>query len=198
MTAEFHKNTSTFYAPSAAIWRDWLAEHHVTSNSVFLIIYKKDSGIASVNYSDALDEALCFGWIDSKINKRDKQSFYQYFAKRNPKSNWSKVNKQRIEQLERQGKLQPAGIEAIEQAKRTGTWDALNEVDQAVIPDDMLVMMQDYPDCRENFERFAFSIRRATLEWILNAKTPVTRESRIRTTVEKAAANTKPPIFGNT
>ena len=93
---------------------------------------------------------------------------------------------------------QPAGIEAIEQAKRTGTWDALNEVDQAVIPDDMLVMMQDYPDCRENFERFAFSIRRATLEWILNAKTPVTRESRIRTTVEKAAANTKPPIFGNT
>jgi uncharacterized protein YdeI (YjbR/CyaY-like superfamily) len=198
VTAEFHKSTPTFYAPSAAIWRDWLAEHHATSNSVFLIIYKKDSGVASVNYSEALDEALCFGWIDSKINKRDQQSFYQYFAKRNPKSNWSKINKQRIEQLERQGKLQPAGIEVIEQAKRTGTWDALNEVDQAVIPDDMLVMMQDYPDSRENFDRFAFSIRRATLEWILNAKTPVTRENRIRTTVEKAAANAKPPIFGNT
>ncbi len=198
MLEDTYKNSPTFYAPSAYAWREWLLQNHAQSNSVFLIIYKKDSGVPSVNYSDALDEALCFGWIDSKINKRDQDSFYQYFAKRNPKSNWSQVNKNRIAKLEADGKLQASAIEAIELAKKSGTWDALNAVDQAIIPEDMLAVMQAYPRAKENFERFAYSIRRGTLEWIFNAKRAETRLQRIRETVERAANNEKPAIFGNT
>ncbi len=198
MLEDYYKNCPTFYAPSAIAWREWLMQNHADTPSVFLIIFKKDSGIPSVNYSDALDEALCFGWIDSKINKRDQQSFYQYFAKRNPKSNWSQVNKTRIANLENQGKLHPSGLESIELAKKNGTWEALNEVDQAIIPEDMLVVMQAYPNSKRNFDSFAYSIRRGTLEWIFNAKRPETRLQRITETVVRAANNEKPSIFRNT
>ena len=94
---ELKNNIKTFYAKSQKEWRSWLVKNHIQEKSVWLIIYKKNSGTPSVNYDEAVDEALCFGWIDSKPNKRDEQSYYQFFSKRNAKSNWSVVNKKKVE-----------------------------------------------------------------------------------------------------
>lgn len=110
-----------YYAKDRKTWRNWLQKNHATAVSVWLIIYKKESGTPSVYYEEAVEEALCFGWIDSKPNKRDTDSFLQFFAKRKEKSNWSALNKKRIATLEAKGLLQPAGIAMIELAKKTGT-----------------------------------------------------------------------------
>jgi uncharacterized protein YdeI (YjbR/CyaY-like superfamily) len=186
---ETHKGIPTFHAQDRQAWRDWLAQNHKTAQSVWLIIYKKDSGVPSVYYPEAVDEALCFGWIDSKPNRRDEQSFYQYFSVRNPKSNWSRVNKEKIERLLASGLMAPAGLEMIELAKKTGTWTALDEVENLVIPVDLAEAFARYPGSRKNFEAFPPSTRRGILEWIFNAKRPATRAKRIEETASLAEQN---------
>jgi uncharacterized protein YdeI (YjbR/CyaY-like superfamily) len=99
-----------------------------------LIIYKKNASIPSVYYPEAVDQALCYGWVDSKPNKRDDESYYQFFAKRNPKSKWSLVNKNKVARLTKLGLMEKAGLEMVVVAKQSGTWDALNEVDQILVP----------------------------------------------------------------
>jgi len=126
---EIKDGIQTFYAKSRKAWREWLEQNHNTEKSVWLIIYKKETKIPSVYYPEAVDEALCFGWIDSKPNKRDDQSYYQFFAKRNPKSNWSKVNKEKVSMLMEKDLMKPAGLEMIKLAKSNGKWDALNSVE---------------------------------------------------------------------
>ncbi len=118
---ELYNGIQAFHAKSRQEWRDWLAKNHQTKKSVWLIIYKKASNMPSVYYPEAVDEALCFGWIDSKANKRDENSYYQFFAKRNPKSNWSKVNKAKVAKLIDQGLMQQAGAEMIAIAQQNGT-----------------------------------------------------------------------------
>ncbi|MEL7160471.1 MAG: hypothetical protein AAFN92_06920, partial [Bacteroidota bacterium] len=127
----------TYQASSAADWRRYLAENHDQLANTWLILYKKDSGVPSLTYEEARDEALCYGWIDSKPNKRDADSYYLFFARRKPKSNWSRVNKERIAALEAAGKLAAPGQEMIAEAKRRGTWDALNEVEDLIVPSDL-------------------------------------------------------------
>lgn len=131
------KYENTFYAENADSWRQWLAEHHDSEASVWLIIYKKDSGVPSVYYPEAVDEALCFGWVDSKPNSRDDNSYYQFFAPRNPRSNWSKVNKEKVSRLIKGGRMAPSGYVVIEEAKKNGAWNALDEVDNLVVPEDL-------------------------------------------------------------
>jgi uncharacterized protein YdeI (YjbR/CyaY-like superfamily) len=138
-----------------------------------------------------VDEALCFGWIDSKPNKRDGDSYYQFFTKRNPKSNWSKVNKAKVANLIKEGLMQPAGLELIENAKQNGTWDALEEVDKLTLPNDLLERFATNKMARQNWEQFPRSSRRGILEWIMNAKKPETRQKRIEETVALAAKNIK-------
>ncbi|WP_336790307.1 YdeI/OmpD-associated family protein [Paenibacillus sp. MMO-177] len=176
-------------AATRAEWRAWLEANHASASSVWLIIYKKDSGVPSVYYDEAVDEALCFGWVDSKPNKRDDNSYYQFFAKRNPKSNWSKVNKGKIENLLQLGLMAPAGLAAIEAAKNNGTWDALNEVENMVIPDDLQHALEANTLAKSNFEKFPRSSKRMILEWILNAKRKETRQKRIEETVSLAEVN---------
>ena len=179
----------TFYAQDRASWRKWLEAYHKTVSSVWLIIFKKDSGTPSVYYPEAVDEALCFGWIDSKPNKRDAESFYQYFSKRNPKSNWSRVNKQKIERLLAQGRMAQAGLDMIVHAKKTGTWTALDAVENLEIPEDLEQAFSQYPSSKENFQAFPPSTRRGILEWIFNAKRPATRQKRIEETATLAEQN---------
>ncbi|MEL6589235.1 MAG: YdeI/OmpD-associated family protein [Bacteroidota bacterium] len=179
----------TFYASSPTEWRDWLAQHHEEELSVWLIIFKKASKRPSVTYKEAVVEALCFGWIDSKPNKRDEESYYQYFSKRNPKSNWSAVNKRLVDKLLSEERMAPAGLAMIELAKKTGTWTALDDVENLVIPPDMEALYGEYPEAETNFEAFPRSVKRGILEWIYSAKRPATREKRIRETLEKAAQN---------
>lgn len=188
---ELHKNTPTFYAKSQKQWRAWLQKNHATQKNVFLIIYKKESGKPSVYYNEAVNEALCFGWIDSKINKRDDKSYYQYFAQRNPKSNWSKVNKEKIEALLQQGLMQPAGLATIELAKKTGTWTALDKVEALEIPTEMQQLFSKNKLAKTNWEAFSRSAKRGILEWIYNAKTETTKLKRIEQTVSLAQQNIK-------
>lgn len=178
-----------FYADSAQSWRDWLEFNHASESSVWLVIFKRGSQVPSLSVNEAIDEALCFGWVDSKPNKRDDKSFYLYFSQRKAKSNWSKVNKEKVERLIEAGKMTLPGLEMIELAKETGTWDALNEVDSLLEPEDLAKALVSNPTAKEYWKKFPPSARRGILEWILNAKTASTRAKRITETVLLAEKN---------
>ena len=182
-------NENTFYAKDREAWRNWLQENHFTQASIWLIIYKKESSTPSIYYPEAVDDALCFGWIDSVPKKRDAESYYQFFSKRNPKSNWSKVNKQKIERLLNENKMMPQGLKMVELAKVTGTWDALDKVENLEIPDEMKDLFNKNELAKTNFENFPASTKRGILEWIYNAKTETTKLKRITETVSLAAQN---------
>lgn len=176
-------------AANGAAWRSWLAENHDQEPGVWLVIYKMDSGIPSVYYDEAVDEALCHGWVDSKPNKRDDKSYFQYFSPRKPKSNWSRVNKEKIERLDKEGRLAGPGRAMVELAKQTGTWDALNEVEALIVPDDLALELDRYPQARKYWEGFPPSTQRGILEWIFNAKRAPTRAARIAETAKLADAD---------
>lgn len=188
---ELKDGVKTFYAKSRLEWRKWLQKNHKKEKSVWLIIYQMKSQVPSVYYPEAVDEALCFGWIDSKPNKRDAESRYQYFAKRNPKSNWSKINKEKVARLIEQGLMTEAGLEMVELAKRTGTWDALNNVDALLLPDDLQKKFSKSKLALKNWSAFPPSTKRGILDWIQSAKRPETRQKRIDETVSLAAKNVR-------
>jgi uncharacterized protein YdeI (YjbR/CyaY-like superfamily) len=189
--AEVKDGIKTFYARSGKAWRIWLEKNHQKEKSVWLIIYKKESKVPSVYYHEAVDHALCYGWIDSKPNKRDDESYYQFFAKRNPKSKWSKVNKAKVHRLMEEGLMQPAGLAMVELAKANGTWDALNLVEDIVLPEDLQRELNHDKRALQNWTNFSRSSKRGILEWILNAKRADTRQKRISETVRLAAMNVK-------
>ena len=179
----------TFYAKNRKAWRSWLQKNAASEKSVWLIIYKKDAATKSINYVEAVEEALCFGWIDSKANKRDEESYYQFFAKRNPLSNWSKINKDRVEKLIKDGLMTPAGIAVIEQAKENGRWSALDSVESLALPTDLQTALSNNTEAAKHFEAFPRSVKKVILEWIQNARTKETRDKRIAETVRLASSN---------
>jgi uncharacterized protein YdeI (YjbR/CyaY-like superfamily) len=188
---EVRGKVKTLYAPSASAWRNWLASHHNKEKNIWLIIYHKESKTKSVYYPEAVDEALCFGWVDGKPNKRDNESFYQFFAKRNPKSNWSKINKEKVERLVKENKMTAAGLEMVALAKENGTWTALDQIEALVVPPDLKKALKTFPLALTNFEAFPKSVKRGILEWIANAKLPETRQKRIIETTTLAAKNVR-------
>jgi uncharacterized protein YdeI (YjbR/CyaY-like superfamily) len=179
----------THYAPTRADWRAWLQENHQIQENVWLIIYRKQSATPSVYYDEAVDEALCFGWIDSSIRKRDAESFFQFFSKRNPKSNWSKVNKEKVAKLIEAGLMTQAGKVMIDLAQETGTWTALDEVENLTYPPDLATALEDNPTAKKYFDAFPRSVKRGILEWLLNAKQTATRQKRIMEIVTLAEKN---------
>ena len=186
---ETKNNIQAVQAKTRSHWRKWLEENHEMETAVWLIMYNKASATESINYEEAVEEALCFGWVDSKAIKRDDESRYQYFAKRKPKSNWSKPNKLRVERLTNLGLMTPSGQKLIDLAKATGTWDALNDVDNNVVPADLQLLFNNNDEAFNNFEAFSNSSKCIILEWIQAARRPETREKRIEETVELAAKN---------
>jgi uncharacterized protein YdeI (YjbR/CyaY-like superfamily) len=175
--------------PSTRAWRKWLQAHHQQESSIWLVIYKKESAVPSVRYPDAVDEALCFGWIDSTPNKRDAESYKVRFAKRNPKSRWSKVNKEKVERLLKEKRMAPAGLEMIKQAKESGTWTALDAIENMEVPADLKQALKKLKGATENFEAFPRSVKKGILEWIVAAKKEETRAKRIVETASLAAKN---------
>src|SRR4051812_45728875 len=131
---ELHNDIKAFHATTRKQWREWLEKNHQSESRVWLIIYHKTSEIKSVYYEEAVEEAICFGWIDSIAHKRDGESKYQFFAKRKAKSNWSKANRDRVEKMIAAGLMTPSGQTLINLAKRTGTWEALVDVQNSVVP----------------------------------------------------------------
>jgi len=169
-------------------WRAWLAANGRTERSVWLIVHRAADG---VDLTDAVEQALCFGWIDSKTVKRDDKTTYQCFTPRNPRSTWSKVNRERIERLTDAGMMDASGQELIDLAKRTGTWDLLADAQNLIVPADLAAALAAKPPADECFQAFPPSARRAILEWITLAKRPETRANRIEQTVEQAAQNVR-------
>jgi uncharacterized protein YdeI (YjbR/CyaY-like superfamily) len=188
---EIHKGIPTFYPKSVKEWRKWLTRNHGQEKGVWLILYNKNSEIASINMAEAVEQALCFGWIDSVANKRDDESRYQYFSPRKPKSNWSKINRERVKKMTDLGLMTPSGQATIDVAKKTGTWTALETVDNRTIPDDLQQAFNKNKKAFQHFQEFSPSSQRMILSWILLAKRPETRAKRIAETVRLAAQNVK-------
>jgi uncharacterized protein YdeI (YjbR/CyaY-like superfamily) len=186
---ELKNGKKTFYAKTRKHWRKWLEKNHQAERFVWLIIYRKETNVPSVYYPEAVEEALCFGWIDSKGNKRDDKSHYLYFARRNPKSNWSKINKQRVEKLAAANLLFPAGVEMIEIAKKNGCWNALDDIENFVLPGDLQIAFDKSKKAFKHWTGFPNSTRKQLLEWIGAAKTKETRLKRITQVVELAKDN---------
>ncbi len=189
MVKETHQGVDTFHAESRNQWRQWLTKNHKSAKAVWLIIYHKGSSTPSVYYDEAVEEALCFGWIDSIAHKRNTESKYQFFALRKPKSNWSKANRERAEKMIALGQMKPAGQAMIDLAKKNGTWTALVEVQNSVIPADLQKAFNKNKTAFKHFMAFPPSSKRIILEWILNAKKTETRSKRIDETVKLAATN---------
>ncbi|WP_420386392.1 YdeI/OmpD-associated family protein [Roseivirga sp.] len=185
----FQDKDNAVEARDEKAWRAWLLKNHQQSEGVWLIFYKKESGIESLSYNQAVDQALCFGWIDSRPNKRDHQSSYRYFSPRKPKSNWSRINKQKIERLTKAGLMHESGLRLVQLAKDNGTWDALNEVENLVVPDDLQKALDRFKEANLHWTHFPRSVKRSILEWILNAKKAETRAKRIEETAQLASEN---------
>ena len=170
-------------------WRHWLESNHLRSEGVWLITFKKSCSQAYLSYNDMVEEALCFGWIDSMPRKLDEQRTMLWFAPRQAKTGWSKPNKERIERMQADGTMTPAGLAKIEAAKQDGSWTLLDTVEQLTIPDDLAAEFLLHPGSAQNFEAFPRSVKRGILEWIIQAKTLATRTKRIQETARLAAIN---------
>lgn len=175
-------------AEDRATWRAWLEANHATATGAWLVSWRTGHG-PRVPYEDAVEEALCFGWVDSQGGTIDERRSRQYFAPRKPTSGWAATNKARVERLIADGRMAPAGLAAIERAKANGSWTLLDDVEQGIIPDDLARALADHPPAAANFDAFPKSARRAILEWVAQAKRPETRANRILETAAAAARN---------
>lgn len=171
---------------SRAEWRAWLATHHAQPDSIWLVTHKKSSGGPYVPYNDIVEEALCFGWIDSRPAKLDEKRSMLLLSPRRPRSGWSKVNKDRLERLLAAGLVAAPGLARIEQAKADGSWSSLDDVDALVIPDDLKAALEANGDAPKRFGALNKSLKRGLLEQIQAAKRPETRARRIAETVRQA------------
>lgn len=176
-------------------WRKWLQINHNTKETVWLIFYKKKSPRHNLTWSESVDEALCFGWIDSTKRTIDKDSFKQYFTKRKPKSNWSKINKDKVKALIDQGLMQAEGYKSIEIAKENGSWTVLDEVEALVIPPDLKEAFAKYKGATEYYDSLSKSVKKGLLYWVVSAKRNETRLKRIAEVALNASKNQKPKQF---
>jgi len=178
-----------FYAKDRRAWREWLEKNHAVSPGVWLIYYKKESGKPRVSYEEAVEEALCFGWIDSRSNRIDEERYMQLFTPRNRKSPWAPSNKKRVEKLIKEGLMTPAGLEKIEAAKKNGLWSRYDVVDRLEVPDDLKKALDENGDALKNFNAFSDSRKKAILYRLSDAKRPETRAKRVEEVVRLAADN---------
>ncbi len=176
-------------------WRAWLIANHATSSGVHLVSWRRGSGQTSVGYEEAVEEALCVGWIDSVAGRLDEQRSLQWFSPRRSTSGWARTNKARVERLIAAGLMLPAGLDAIDEAKRNGSWTRLDDVENLVVPDDLAAALAANPPARERWDSFNRSRRRAILDWISQAKRPETRARRIAEAAESAAQDEVPRQF---
>jgi uncharacterized protein YdeI (YjbR/CyaY-like superfamily) len=174
-----------------AEWRAWLATHHATSPGVWLVHEKKHARPDRLPYADAVEEALCFGWIDSTVRSVDDRLYVQLYTPRNPGSTWSKVNKARVARLAKAGLMADAGRAVVAAAKRSGAWTSLDAVESLEVPHDLAKALRAHPGASGNFAAFPASARKAYLHWVLQAKREETRARRVAEVAELAAANRK-------
>ncbi|GBF50294.1 hypothetical protein LPTSP4_18190 [Leptospira ryugenii] len=185
------RSNETFQPHSIQELRRWFEKNLDREEGIWIILAKKNSGIETIRVDDLIDECLCFGWIDSLPNKIDEKTYKLYISPRSPKSNWSLVNKEKVKRLEKEGRIHAKGKAMIQIAKKTGTWTALEGVDNLEIPSDLLKELEKYKQAKANFLAFPKSVRRGILEWIGNAKKEETRKNRISETASLAEQNVR-------
>lgn len=171
--------------------RNWLSEHYEQTESIWLVTYKKHVKDKYVSYDEIVEEAICFGWIDSVARKLDGDRTQCLLSPRKPKSVWSRVNKLRVDKLLDQGLIQPCGQAKIDIAKENGMWTFLDDVEALIIPEDLAIQLNNNPVAKENFEAFSPSSKKGILQWIKMAKKADTRKQRIEKTAALAAENIK-------
>ena len=186
---ELAKDFPRVEVESRAEWRAWLDANHESAESIWLVTFKKASGKPHVPYDAVVEEAICFGWIDSLPRKLDEERTMLLLSPRKPGSAWSKANKDRVERMSAAGKMRPAGLQKIEQSKTDGSWTFLDDVEALVVPDDLATALAEYENAQENFAAFPPSSKRGILEWVKQAKRAETRSKRIRETAELASRN---------
>jgi len=168
------------YVTDRSAWREWLRENHGIRREIWLIYYKKHTGKPSIPYDDSVEEALCFGWIDSIIKKLDEERFARKFTPRKPKSSWSETNKERARKMMRNGKMTEVGLAKIREAKKSGEWSRTPpKRKELVIPPYMKAALARNEKAQENFYNLAKSYRRQYVGWISSAKREETRKRRL-------------------
>lgn len=173
---------------SRPAWRAWLVAHHTQPVGVWVVLHKKNSALGTLSYAEAVEEALCFGWIDSLPRKLDETRYQLYFSPRKKGSVWSAVNKKRLEQLRAAGLLMPAGQAKIDQAQHDGSWAALDAVDALLLPPDLAAALAATPAAEQNFQRLAPSMRKQHLQQLTAVRRPETRQRRIAQLIEQLLA----------
>lgn len=173
-------------------WRAWLEANHATAGSAWLVMGRAAAGPVAVDYEAAVEEALCFGWVDSRGGKVDERRTKLYFAPRSARSPWTRYNKERVERLVAAGRMAPAGIAAVDAAKASGAWTLLDGAGRLEVPDDLAEALAARPPARRNWDAFPPSLRRVVLEQLALARKPETRARRITDAVDKAARNERP------
>lgn len=189
------KNIETYCPDSSNAWRQWLEEHHRSKSSIWLIYYKASADKPTLTWSQAVDEALCFGWIDSTKKTLDEERYMQYFCKRKPQSNWSKVNKEKVTNLISQNLMTEAGYESIRIAKENESWTYLDGVEALVLPDDLKEALFNHAGAMDYYQSLSNSVKKLLLYWVHSAKRDQTRQKRILEVAENASQSLKPKQF---
>jgi len=187
--------TKQLYVTSREEWREWLENNYDKEKEVWLIYYKKHTGKARIPYDDAVEEALCFGWIDSIVKRIDEEKYIQKYTPRKDKSIWSELNKARARKMIKQKRMTEAGLAKIDAAKKNGEWQKkISNIDATELPPDLKKALAANKKAKENFAGFTPSQRKQYVWWILSAKREETRKKRVMETVKRAAKNIKPGI----
>lgn len=172
-------------------WREWLHHNHATSKGVYLIFYKVEHEKDSMRWEEAVKVALCYGWIDSTVKSLGNGKRRQYFTPRNPKSVWSALNKKYIKELTDNNLMHKSGLQSIEVAKNNGSWEALDDVENGVIPNDLQKEFDNNPSAFNNYQNFSYTYRKSYLYWLNQAKREETRQKRINEIIDLCSKNIK-------
>jgi uncharacterized protein YdeI (YjbR/CyaY-like superfamily) len=177
--------------PDQPAWEDWLEQHHSDQPGAWVKLAKKNAPVPTVTFSEALESALCYGWIDGQISRYDEHHYLQRFTPRKPRSKWSKINREKAERLIADGRMAPAGLREVEAARADGRWDAAYEGQAAAtVPPDLARALEANPAARAFFDTLTGVNRYAILYRIADAKRPETRERRIAKFVQMLAERT--------
>lgn len=180
------------YFPKAIEWREWLHTHHNNHpKGIHLIFYKVELNIPTMRWEEAVKEALCYGWIDSTVKSLGNGKRRQFFCPRNPKSTWSALNKSYIKELEQEHLIHESGWKTIHLAKKTGTWTAMDDVENLIVPENLEKAFRNNPAAYANYQNFAPSYRKNYLTWLYQAKREETQQKRIAEIIKLCAANMK-------
>lgn len=185
----------TFCPKDASEWRDWLEKNHQLTNAVWLIFIKKSAPNPNLSWSEAVDEALCFGWIDGVKYPIDDVQYKQRYSPRREGSNWSKINKDKVARLIKEDRMTESGLVVIEKAKRDKSWSILDAIEALIIPEELEKAFAVNVKAREFYNSQSKSIKKGMLYWVTSAKRPETKEKRIKAIIDAAEKGERPKNF---